>query len=276
MTRSLRLMAILAHPDDESLGFGGTLARYAAEGVETFLLTATHGERGWFGKPEEYPGPVALAGIREKELYAAAEVLGLNEVILLDYMDGELDQASPDEVVPKLVAHLRRIRPDVVLTFDPFGAYGHPDHIAICQLTTAALMRAADASYLGHRVTAPHCVSKLYYMVGIKAQLEAYQQAFGELVMMIDGVERRGTGWSEWAINTRIDTAAYRDQVWQAIACHRSQLPGYEALQHLPDAQRLEILGHNDFYRAFSLVNGGRDIETDLFEGIRQTVKEFD
>src|SRR5262245_48764454 len=129
--RSLRLMAVLAHPDDESLGFGGTLARYAAEGVETYLVTATRGEHGWFGDPAEYPGPEALGRIREAELQAAANVLKLCEIRFLDYIDGDLDKADPREAVAKIVGHLRRVRPDVVLTFDPNGAYGHPDHIAI-------------------------------------------------------------------------------------------------------------------------------------------------
>src|SRR5713101_5857958 len=99
MTNKLKLMCILAHPDDESLGNGGILARYAAEGVETYLVTATRGERGWFGDESEYPGAKALGKIREAELLAAAAVLGLHRVEFLDYPDGELDQARPAEVI---------------------------------------------------------------------------------------------------------------------------------------------------------------------------------
>jgi len=85
MPEQLRLMCVLAHPDDESLGNGGTLAKYAAEGVATYLVTATRGERGWPGAAHENPGPAALGAIREAELRAAAEVLGIQEVNFLDY-----------------------------------------------------------------------------------------------------------------------------------------------------------------------------------------------
>src|SRR4051812_25659316 len=154
---TLKLLCVLAHPDDESLGNGGMLAKYGAEGVETYVLTATRGERGWFGPPEDNPGMTELGQIRESELRAAAAVLGVCEVTLLDYIDGDLDQADPAEAIAQIVAHIRRIRPQVVTTFDPSGAYGHPDHIAICQFTTAATVAAADPTYMpgdhpAHRV----------------------------------------------------------------------------------------------------------------------------
>lgn len=99
MTTPLKLMCVLAHPDDESLGMGGTLAKYAAEGVETYLVTATRGERGWFGEEKDYPGPEALGKMREAELLNAAKELGIREVNFLDYMDGDLDQANASEAI---------------------------------------------------------------------------------------------------------------------------------------------------------------------------------
>lgn len=265
---TLKLMCVLAHPDDESLGLGGALAKYAAEGVKTYLVTATRGERGWNGKDEAYPGLVALGKIREAELCSAAEVLGLQEVYFLDYIDGELDQANPKEAIGKIGGHLRRVRPHVVITFDPMGAYGHPDHIAICQFTTAAMIAAADPTYnLGPELP-PHRVLKLYYTVGTRADMLAYQAAFGDLVMEIDGVKREANSWEEWAVTTTIDTKAYWPQVWQAISCHRSQLPFYEALSHLSEEEQANLWGVQKFYRAFSLVNGGRQMEKDLFEGV--------
>src|SRR5687767_14447876 len=99
MREPLRLLAILAHPDDESLGTGGTLARYAAEGVETYLITATRGQHGWNGAREDYPGPEGLGKLREAELLAAARILGLREVCFLDYMDGSLNQANPADII---------------------------------------------------------------------------------------------------------------------------------------------------------------------------------
>jgi LmbE family N-acetylglucosaminyl deacetylase len=265
-------MCVLAHPDDESLGTGGILAKYAAEGIKTYLVTATRGERGWLGDPAAYPGPKALGRIREAELYAAAGVLGLQEIAFLDYMDGELDQVDPGGAIAKIVDHLRRVRPQVVVTFDPTGVYGHPDHIAISQFTTAAVVAAADPGYAEAQPWPPHRVSKLYYFAAIAQKIAAYQAAFGELAMGVDGVQRLASVWEPWAITTRIETGAYWRRVWEAIACHRSQLPSYEALMNLSETERQNLWGTETYYRALSLVNGGRAIEQDLFQGLRFSV----
>ena len=269
MADTLKLMAVLAHPDDESLGVGGILAKYAAEDIETSLVTATRGERGWFGDERENPGLEALGQIREAELHAAAEVLGIRSVDFLEYIDGELDQAHPAEVVAKIVGHLRLVKPDVVVTFGPDGSYGHPDHIAIAQFTTAAIVEAASPDSLYYRDLAPHSVAKLYYMAPTRNLLEVYQFVFGDLVMYIDGVERRGAGWPDWQITTRIDTWAYWRTVWKAVCCHRTQLPAYHQLESLPEEKHKALWGCQTYYRAFSLVNGGRTVENDLFEGLR-------
>jgi LmbE family N-acetylglucosaminyl deacetylase len=268
MKNGRKLMAILAHPDDESLGVGGILVKYANEGVATYLVTATRGERGWFGDQVDYPGPQALGQLREEELVEAGRVLGLREVNLLDYVDGELDQAAPDEVIGKLVDHLRRVRPHVVVTFDPTGVYGHPDHIAISQFTTAAVLAAADPDYISLTDLPSHRVSKLYYLA-VNAALQAtYQHAFGDLSICIDGIQRQATPWMDWAITTRVDTAKYSCQVWDAISCHCSQLPGYQVLETMSEAQHRELWGLQTFYRALSMVNGGRNVEDDLFAGL--------
>ena len=250
------------------MGTGGILARYSDEGAATYLVTATHGERGWFGDPQDYPGPQKLARIREKELHAAAEVLGLQEVILLDYIDGELDQADPDEVIAKLVHQIRRLRPQVVVTFGPLGIYGHPDHIAISQFATSAVLAAADPGYDRTNGSQPHRVEKLYYRVILQGEAQAYQAAFGDLVMHIDGSERKVEAWPEWAVTTRVNTARYASKIWQAISSHRSQLTGYQVLENLPEEHRNHLWGVQTFYRVFSLVNAGRELEDDLFIGI--------
>lgn len=269
MTTNLKLLCVFAHPDDESLGNGGILAKYVAEGIETSLIVATRGERGWWGNKEEYPGLEAFGKRREAEVRAAAKVLGLRQVEFLDYVDGELDQADPTEAIAKIVGYLRRVRPDVVVTFGPDGAYGHPDHIAICQFTTAALAQAANPTALDENSLAPHGVSKLYYMVATQQLLEAYQSVFGELVMHIDGIERRGVGWPEWAITTRIDTQTYRQTVWEAVLCHESQLSVYRQLEHVSQEDQQELWDTQTYYRVLSVVNGGRRVEDDLFEGLR-------
>ena len=268
-----RLMAVLAHPDDESLGMGGALAKYAAEGVDVSVLTATRGDGGRYrghrpGDPE-HPGAAALATIREAELRAAVAVLGVRDVSLLDYHDGYLDRANPRHAVASIVRHLRRMRPDVVVTFGPDGAYGHPDHIAISQFTTAAVVAAADRAFACDGVeAAPHSVSKLYYVAWPASTWAAYQAAVGTLCSTVDGVERHATPWPEWAITTVIDTRDFWPTVSRAISCHESQVAAYAALKDLSPEHHKALWGWQSFYRAFSTVNGGRAREADLFEGI--------
>jgi LmbE family N-acetylglucosaminyl deacetylase len=275
IARHLRLMAVLAHPDDESLGLGGTLAKYAAEGVEVYLLTATRGDRGRFRghrlDDSQHPGPNALAAIREKELRAAASTLGIREVSVLDYHDQHLDGANPHEAVGVIAKHVRRVRPDVVLTFGPEGAYGHPDHIAISQFTTAAIVAAADPAYSsdGNAAVPPHAVSKLYYIAWPEAAWKAYQAAFHKLISTVDGIERQAVPWPDWAITTVIDTRSCWSTVWQAIWCHESQVSAYERLNQLSPDDHEALWGRQSFYRAFSTVSGGRTPETDLMEGLR-------
>jgi LmbE family N-acetylglucosaminyl deacetylase len=271
-------MAVLAHPDDESLGVGGTLAKYASEGVDIHLLTATRGDGGRYrghrpGDPQ-HPGAPALANIREAELRAAAAVLGVRNVTLLDYKDRYLDAANPRQAIASIVTHLRRIRPDVVLTFGPDGAYGHPDHIAISQFTTAAIVAAADPAFTWTDVEAaepertPHSTSKLYYIAWPASTWAAYEAAIGTLGSTVDGVDRHVTAWPDWAITTVIDTRDFSPAVSRAISCHESQVAAYERLKDLSPELRTALWGWQSFYRAFSIVNGGRVREDDLFQGI--------
>jgi LmbE family N-acetylglucosaminyl deacetylase len=275
MTSPLRLMAVLAHPDDESLGFGGTLAKYAAEGVHTSVVTATRGEAGRFsGLPrgEGHPGADALGRIRETELRAAATALGVGDLSLLDYRDQELDRAEPREAIGRIVTHLRRVRPQVVLTFAPDGAYGHPDHVAICQFTTAAILAAADPGFTpdgADRSAGTHAVSKLYYLAWPAAAQAAYEEAFRKLVSLVDGVERQALPWPEWSLSCVIETRTHWETVWRAVSCHESQTTAYEKLAHLSPKSHEALWGWQSYYRAFSTVNGGRARETDLFEGLR-------
>jgi LmbE family N-acetylglucosaminyl deacetylase len=267
-------MAVLAHPDDESLGVGGTLAKYASAGVDVFLITATRGDSGRFrgyrlGDPQ-HPGRLALANIRESELRGAASALGVREVSILGYSDQQLDQASPREAVNTIARHIRRAQPDVVVTFGPDGAYGHPDHIAISQFTTAAIVAAADPTYRWNETEAKrsHVVSKLYYIAWPESTWKAYQSAFRRLVSTVDGIERQAVPWPDWAITTVIDTRSVWSTVWRAVCCHQSQVTAYERLKDLSPEDHEALWGRQSFYRVFSTVSGGRVSETDLLEGI--------
>ncbi len=218
MADSLKLLAVFPHPDDETLGLGSTFARYSAEGVETYLVCATRGERGWFDSEGPDPGFEGVARIRDAELRCAAENLGIHKVNFLDYIDGDVDQADPEEIIGKIVSHIRHIKPQVVVSFPPDGAYN---------------------------------------------------EAFGGISMDVDGVTRHHVGWEDWQITTRLDNNKYLDKVQKAILCHKSQLSGYGPIAEWSLAELEPIFGTGSFYRAFSLVNGGRKVETDLFEGLR-------
>jgi len=269
----LRLLAILAHPDDETLGLGGTLARCASEGVETFLLTATRGQAGRFRELRKgehgHPGPERLGEIREAELRKAAAVLGVRDVSLLDYMDGRLDEADPLVAIARIAAHIRRVRPHVAVTFAQDGAYGHPDHIAIAQFATAAAVAAADPAHAPGDA-APHALAKFYVIAWPAPTWSAYEAAFKKLTTTVDGVERQAHPWPDWQLTTRIDTRAHWPTVWQAVLCHDSQVANYGSLGSLSAEHHEGLWGWQTFYRVFSTVNGGRKRETDLFEGLRE------
>jgi LmbE family N-acetylglucosaminyl deacetylase len=270
MHDQLRLLCVLAHPDDESLGFGGLLAQAAAEGVATYLVTATRGERGWPGDPAHDPGPAALGRTRAAELHAAGAALGLRTIRLLDYPDGALAAVPAEHAQATIAAAIREFRPDVVVTFGPEGCTGHPDHIAICRFTTAAIVLAAA----GGDANAPaHQVQKLYYLAESAPRIAAYDAVFGSSAMTVNGYTRRFSGWPEWAITTRLDTRPYWREVWRAIRCHRSQLPGLSALDNLPDAVHRELWGEQELYCAFSLAPTASQTETDLFAGLRHEVE---
>lgn len=252
-------MCVLAHPDDESLGTGGILAKYSREGVATFVVTATRGERGRFDDKGTSPGPAVVGQAREAELRAAAEALGVREVSLLDYLDGELDRVDAAPASETIAEHIRRVRPQVVVTFDPFGAYGHPDHVAISQWTAGAIVRASDV----------HRVSKLYYFVNGERKWAAYQAAFKRLTSNVDGQVRAALAWPDWSITTKVDARDVWQHVWRAVQCHKTQMSIYKNIASLTEDDQKVIWGTGEFYRVFSLVNGGRETEKDLFDGLR-------
>ncbi len=264
MSNPLKLLAVLAHPDDESIGVGGTLARYAAEGVHVHLVCATRGERGRFFDHEDRPDDSEVGRVREGELRCAAAALGVGEVAFLDYIDGELAEAEQPEATGRIVGHIRRIRPQVVVTFDPFGAYGHPDHVAVSQLTTAAVAAAAAPS-AGDR---SHSVRKLYYSVLEEARVETHQRHFKSLGTTVDGERREVEAWPGWSVSARVDCEEHWEAVWEAVRCHRTQLAIFGRLQELTEEDHRALWGSQSFYRAMSLVNGGRGMEEDLFAGV--------
>ena len=144
------------------------------------------------------------------------------------------------------------------------------DHIAISQFTTAAIVTAANARFMGDdgSVRGPHSVSRLYYLAWPRSTWEAYQAAVRTLSATVDGVEPHAVPWPDWAITTVIDTSGVWPTVWRAVSCHQSQLGSYERPRDLPAQHHATLWGRQSFYRVFSTVNGGRSPETDVFEGV--------
>lgn len=272
----LTLMAVLAHPDDESLGFGGTLATYAAQGVEVVLVTATRGDAGRYrGKrPGEdgHPGQAALAAMRERELKAAAATLGIRHVAVLDYKDQHLSQADARQAAADIARHIRTHRPQVVVTFGMDGAYGHPDHIAVSQLTTASIVAAAAPDSAGRHAGASHdahVVSKCYHLAWPASTWSAYQRVFGELTSTVDGLVRRASPAPEWSLSAVVDATAALPIVLRAAHCHESQVGTRERLHQVSSEELAAMWSQQSFSRVFSLVDVGTARESDLFAGIR-------
>ena len=112
-------------------------------------------------------------------------------------------------------------------------------------------------------------MSKLYYRASTWELSAAYQAVFGEFKMPVDGVDRGLVSWEDWAITTRVDATDYWRTAFEAVSCHKTQLPNYSSLQGLSEDEHKVLWGPQTFYRAYSLVNGGRAVEHDLFEGLR-------
>ena len=173
MTKTI--LAVLAHPDDESFGLGGTLALYAQKGYDTYLICATRGEAGTVDA-EYLNGFKDTAELRTVELNRAAKILGLKEVFFLGYRDsgmpGTEENKHPeaqinhsiDEVAGKVVKYMRQLKPDIVITFDPIGGYKHPDHIHIHKATVLAFEKADNPSF-HPEAGSPFKPGMLYYQV---------------------------------------------------------------------------------------------------------------
>lgn len=194
-----KLLVVLAHPDDESFPIGGTLAKYAQEGVDVFLLTATRGEAGIPGK-----SAAETATIRESELRRACAELRIHQPIFLDFIDGTLADIPDETGMQYLLAHFRQLQPDVIITFGPDGISGHADHLAIYRWTTLAF------DQLKHQANGPHL---LYYI----APSEATQQGCG----VPPPAEEVGGPVAF------IDVGSYLEQKVRAIQQHHSQHPPF-------------------------------------------------
>ena len=274
------LLAVLAHPDDESFGMGGTLALYAERGADVYLVCATRGEVGEVA-PEMLKGFNSIAELRESELRCAADILGLKGVFFLDYRDsgmpGSPDNQHPqalaaqplEEVAANVVCYIRELRPQVVLTFDPIGGYRHPDHIAIQRATVLAFEQAANPAF-GPGSRPPFTPQRLYFHTFPKGLLK-----LGMKILPLLGKDPHKFGSNgdidmaaiaevDFPTNARINIHSVLQKKEQAGACHASQGGGRMGGGGVSFIMRL-FSGTENFMRAYPPVGPGEKVAKDLF-----------
>jgi LmbE family N-acetylglucosaminyl deacetylase len=285
MTKTI--LAVLAHPDDESFGLGGTLALYAQKGYDTYYVCATRGEAGDVSD-EHLNGFKDKAELRTDELMRAAKHLGLKGVYFLGYRDsgmpGSEDNKHPDaqinhsidEVAGRIVKYIRELKPDIVLTFDPIGGYKHPDHIHVHQATKLAFERADDASF--HPESgAPFKPRALYYQVFPRMILKwavRLMPLFGKDPTKFGNngdVNLKELVEVDFPVHVRLDISSVAEVKGQAGAQHASQ--GGVGMRRGLMGLVTRLFGEREeFMRAYPPIPDGKyKIAHDLFENIPTT-----
>lgn len=281
------LMGVFAHPDDESFGPGATLARYAVEGAAVHVIIATDGIAGSVEATTTVQEHETLAQVRSTELSRAAVALGVTSIWSLPYRDsgmrGSPDNDHPDALIRQPLTHtveevlgyLERLRPQVVLTHDPYGGYGHPDHVRCCEATTAAfyLARARAQSSAGNGAgwAGPQ---KLYYTAMPKGVLKLMVRVLPllgrDLTTMGRNKDINLVEISQWEapVTTRVFVGRHQAVKLAASMAHASQFgggPGW--LRMLPEPMRKRMADYDRFTRAYPAPTG--KLEEDLFAGVR-------
>lgn len=258
------LLAIFAHPDDEAFGTGGTLSRYASEGKTVGLVCATRGEVGEISDPS-FATPETLGAVREGELRCAAETMGVCELIFLNYRDsgmiGTPENMDPrafmnapeGEVVEQLVEIIRRLKPQVITTFEPFGGYGHPDHIAIHNHTVSAFHIAADPIQYPQHGSAWQAERLFYTVIPRSFFLDMRRQMveLGIDTSDLDRFDDPKMGWPDEKINVWMDVASTVEYKWEALNCHRTQFGPGNLFRQLPELQVKKLMATEYFSLAW-------------------------
>ncbi|MFC4108820.1 mycothiol conjugate amidase Mca [Micromonospora zhanjiangensis] len=290
MADQLRLMAVHAHPDDESSKGAATTAKYVAEGVDVLVVTCTGGERGSvlnpkMDRPEVWEN---MAEIRRAEMDAARAILGVEQA-WLGFVDSGLPEGDPLPPLPEgcfalqdvevaagpLVRLIRQFRPHVITTYDEEGGYPHPDHIMTHKVSVAAFEAAGDPDRYPE-LGEPWQPLKLYYDIGFsRGKVTALHEA-----MLAAGLESPYQDWlKRWEdrpdkgprITTRVECAEYFPVRDDALRAHATQIDPDGFWFHVPMRVQREAWPTEDYQLARSLVDSPTP-ETDLFAGVRDTV----
>ncbi len=275
------LLSFHAHPDDESISAGGLLAATASSGAPVTVVTATRGEAGEIHNRDDADAVRNRLGeIRAAELAAALEVLGVGEPVFLNYRDSGMMGTSENddprafwgadfsEAVGRLVRIIRDRRPDVVTAYDPFGGYGHPDHIQVHRVGTAAYWAAAD---IGRYPVDSHgeawMPSKLYWTTWFRDRMVKVRRQMAPDLGADGGVEKPSVGSLEQLITTSIDISEWFDAKHRALLCHDTQFCADSWLRTLSPEILSRVIGFETLTLAHSVVLcDPRD--PDLFAGI--------
>ncbi|MFD5825540.1 mycothiol conjugate amidase Mca [Lentzea sp. NPDC060358] len=288
MAEKLRLMAVHAHPDDESSKGAATMARYIAEGHDVMVVTCTDGGAGSILNPAmDKPDVLAnMVEIRREEMATAAKILGIQHR-WLNFKDSGLPEGDPlpplpegcfalvplEESVPPLVQAIREFRPHVVVTYDENGGYPHPDHIRTHEVSMAALDAAADPEYQPELGEAWQ-TQKVYYGHGFsRAKIVAFHEA-----MEARGIESPYTEWlANWStdrpdvmqrVTTQIECADYFDVRDEALKAHATQIDPTSRWFAIPMEMQREIWPTEEYELVRSQVDSTLP-ENDLFAGVK-------
>jgi N-acetyl-1-D-myo-inositol-2-amino-2-deoxy-alpha-D-glucopyranoside deacetylase len=228
MNKIERLLAIFAHPDDESYRAGGALALLARKGAQVWVLCATRGEQGILKLDPEETGQV-----RQTEMECACRALGIDPPRFLDYQDGTLPQVDEEGAVGQVVRTIRTLRPQVLLTWPLSGVSGHPDHVAVSKWTEKAFHLAADPTAYPEHKEAPHAVDALYHIVIPRSLAETMEMPHLHTV-------------PDEEVTLTVDVSAVWDTKMAAIHCHLSQIVNSPILD-APEEQQHLFLGTEYF-----------------------------
>ena len=251
----MRILFLLAHPDDETFGPGGTIAKYARLGHEVHLVAATRGEAGMAGTPP-LTDQDHLGEFRSAELEAAAAVLGVAKVNFLGFNDGKLVFVPREKLVESAVRVIREVRPHVLMAFGPDGVSGHMDHKVMCEVALAAYDRAGDPGwYPGHFRGGELCHWTPFKLYQFELSLE---------LLFAFGVPLHGV--SEENLTTIIDTSADAPTKLRAFDCHRTQHKDVERILSRPGFH--EFLRRETYVLARTRLEGLLLPESDLLAGI--------
>ena len=282
MSLQRSLLAIFAHPDDESYTIAGTLASYAAQGVDVHLISATKGEAGTISDPKLAYRDV-LGAVREEELRQSCRTMGIHQPHFLGYRDSGmagsrdnwdphcLNMARTGEVIEKMVYLIRLLRPDVIVTHDQEDVYGHPDHVAMSKFTVEAFNAAGDSEKYPDQLTRgmePHSPRRLFYVAIPISRILALAKTIPDEDQPEDEpLDPDEIGTKDEDVTAVMDVGPMYETKLQVVACHRTQHKPTDFFYRLPEDIRQEVFSQEHFTQVLPMPTEGAKY-SDLFENL--------